>query len=311
MHIDIPTERPRQTSEIAIVPGMENIQREIMIPFGQTGADLITKHIRQGKNIVTGCFLNGAVIPVAQTIAQLRRDMFEGTIDEEIFYKAMDSITLYERVRKLDPATDRKYTIATIEHPDVSRSVDVAINFDDIGETLETTDDLQATFPNAEIILAAAVKKHKTNAALKAKGYRSHFVCEVDDEWIFSGCGMDGSNSFEEDVSPYQLAQLSVLQRCSNNGTFQKGKQPLSFQQQYNYFCCHDRLLPWVTQLRSYNCNGRSSHDQGLLNDLTDLEQAKMSKDYTTQMELGYQIITNFAQLNYDDVIRMTSRRFT
>lgn len=24
MHIDIPTERPRQTSEIAIVPGMEN-----------------------------------------------------------------------------------------------------------------------------------------------------------------------------------------------------------------------------------------------------------------------------------------------
>lgn len=300
-----------QNTEIVVMPSMKDIHHEIMIPFGIIGADLITRELKCGKNIVIGCFLNGAILPVAQTIAQLKRDSFDGRIDETTYTQAINSITLYERIRKENSKTKLKETLATLEHPDVTRRVDMAINFDDIGETLDTTTDLHETFPEAELILAAAVKKHKTNGALLEKGYRAQFVREVDDEWILSGCGMDGSNNFREPVSIYQQAQLSVLQRCSNTGTYKKGPGDLSYQSQFAYFSRHNNLLPWVTQLRSYNTHRLSPCDQGFLNDLIDLEIAKMQSDHTTQMHLGYHILQNISLLEYEDIMKITSPHIT
>ncbi|CAN5141781.1 hypothetical protein BH09PAT2_BH09PAT2_06550 [soil metagenome] len=293
---------------LEVMPGMEDLHHEVMIPFGRQTADLITGQINEGKEIVVACFLNGAIIPIAQTIAQLRRDAYEGKITDDLYQQACNSIVLFERIRAKNAETNKKETVATLAHPDILHTVTTAINVDDIAETLETTDDLHETFPNAEIIIAAAVKKHKTNGPLQQRGFPAQFICEVGDKWLLSGCGMDGSNKFEEELTQYQLAELSILQRCSNVGIYKnqdKGSDP-DYKQQFNFFCKHSQLLPWVTQLHSYNRFNNSDVDADFLNELIELELAKMKKDYTRQMKLGKQIVDNFSQLDYSDVVKIT-----
>ncbi len=290
---------------LQVMPGMENIHEQILRPFGRQTATLIERTLEENGQITIACFLNGAIIPVAQTIAQLRRDAFEERISWEMCAEACNSITLFERIREKNPITEIKTTIATIAHPDLPEDSSIALNIDDIAETLETTDDLSETLPNADIIIAAAVKKHRTDTFLKKRGYSAHFTGVIGDNWILSGCGMDGSISFDERVSPEKLAELTVFQRCSNVGMYKldEGKKSPNFQQQFDFFWDPTNILPWVTRLSSYDPAGGDS----LLRDLVALEQAKMNKDYAVQMDIGKQIIAKFSQLDYRDVVQMTT----